>query len=53
MDEDTKTQADDCGCGQNHDHKLPEEKVEDLEEAMRKIGFKVEETKGGEIKVTQ
>jgi len=42
--------CDDCGC--DHGHKLPEDKVEDLKEALKKLGYNLEETEDGEIKVT-
>lgn len=51
MDDDKKTQSDDCGCG--HSHKLPEDKVEDMKEAIKDLGYKVEDTEDGDIKVTE
>jgi hypothetical protein len=55
MDDDKKIQSDDCGCGHDHSHhhKLPEDKVEDLKEALKKLGYNIEETEDGDIKVTQ
>lgn len=53
MDKKKKTDdcsCDDCGC--SHGHKLPEDKVEDLKEALKKLGYNLEETEDGEIKVT-
>jgi len=35
----------------NKKYKSPEKKVKDLEQAIIEIGFKIEETKEGEIKV--
>lgn len=42
----------DCNCGCNHGDKLPEDKVEDLKDALKKLGYNLEETKDGDIKVT-
>ena len=44
MDEDNKIEE--------KNYKLPEEKVEDLKDALREVVYKVEETEDGEIKVT-
>jgi len=51
MEKDKKNcECEDCGCG--HDHKLPEDKVEDLKDALKKLGYGLEETKDGDIRVT-
>jgi hypothetical protein len=49
---DKKKKKSDCGCGCDHSHKLPEDKVDDLKEALKKLGYTVEETADGDIKVT-
>ncbi|HRZ95833.1 MAG TPA: hypothetical protein P5262_04705 [Candidatus Moranbacteria bacterium] len=51
MGDDKKKCNCDCGCG--HGGKLPEDKVEDLKDALKKLGYKLEETEDGEIKVTK
>jgi hypothetical protein len=49
-----KKKGHDCDCGCDHDrHKLPEDKVEDLKEALKKLGYNIEETKDGDIKVSK
>jgi hypothetical protein len=50
MDNDKKNKECDCGC--DHSHKLPEDKVDDLKDALKKLGYNLEETEDGEIKVT-
>lgn len=42
-----------CNCGCGHGDKLPEDKVEDLKDAIKKLGYSIEETEDGEIKVTK
>jgi hypothetical protein len=51
MDKKKKSDCD-CDCGCDHGHKLPEDKVDDLKEALKKLGYNVEETEDGDIKVT-
>jgi hypothetical protein len=48
-----------CGCGHctcsddDADKKAPEDKVEDLKKDIADLGFHVEETEDGEIKVSE
>lgn len=39
-----------CACDI---HKSPEQKVESLKQAIADLGYKVEETKDGEIKISE
>lgn len=46
-----------CGCGDDNPpaggEKTPEEKVKELKKEIEGLGYKVEETADGEIKVSQ
>lgn len=45
-----------CGCGhcdQDEEEKKPEEKIDDLKKAIADLGYKVEETSDGEIKISE
>jgi hypothetical protein len=47
-----------CGCSHCHhdeeqDGKTPEEKIEDLKKAIEELGYKIEETPEGDIKISE
>lgn len=41
-----------CGHDEEQKHKLPEDKVEDLKDAIKELGYNVEETEDG-IKISE
>jgi len=46
-----------CACDDNNlpagEEKTPEEKIKDLEKAIEDLGYKVEETPEGDIKISE
>jgi|WetSurMetagenome_2_1015567.scaffolds.fasta_scaffold576575_2 hypothetical protein len=42
-----------CTCGDEPEEKAPEDKIEDLKKDIADLGFNVEETEDGEIKVSE
>ena len=42
-----------CDCDDEQAKKTPEEKVKDLEKEIADLGYKVEETTDGEIKISE
>jgi hypothetical protein len=43
----------DCGCNHNEKEAAAKEKVENLKKAIADLGFHVEETTDGEIKISE
>jgi hypothetical protein len=52
-----KIMTDSCGCAHCHcdddQEKAPKEKVKKLEKDIEELGFKIEETPEGEIKISE
>lgn len=45
-----------CGCGHSHDHETPQitpEKLEILKTHLQQLGYKIEETEAGEIRISE
>lgn len=40
-------------CGHHHNHESSHAKIESLKEAIRELGFKVESTENGDIKISE
>jgi hypothetical protein len=48
-----KCNCDHSDCDDKKEIRTPESKVEDLIKAIKDLGFKVEKTKDGEIRITE
>lgn len=45
-----------CGCGRSHNHETPQitpEQLEILKTHLQQLGYKIEETETGEIRISE